>query len=531
MAKSVSAQTLNEMIRDGGEIAILDVREERVFSAGHLLFASSVPFSRLELLVADLVSRRSTRIVVCDGADGLAERAAARLESFAYTDVALLEGGTDAWEAAGYVLFTGINVPSKAFGEFVEVNYATPNISAEDLKQKLESGDDVVVVDSRPIDEFRRMNIPTGIDVPGAELAYRVHDVAPSPDTLVVVNCAGRTRSIIGAQSLINAGIPNRVMALRNGTMGWELAGYQLERGNDRRVRVVSPEGHAKASAAAKRVAERFSVETIGRGTLDSWTAEADHRSLYLLDVRGPDEYEAGHLPGSISAPGGQLVQATDRYVATQNARLVLIDDTGVRATLTASWLIQMGWTDVVVLEGGLDTGRLERGPRPPNILGLDAANADSVTPAELNGLIQRDAATVVDLGSSRAYRAGHIPSAWFAVRSRIEAGLKRIPANGRLIFTSEDETLARLAAAEAADFAGAPVAYLKGGTTAWTAAGHPLTEGEENMADEPDDLWLRPYERSRDIEAAMNEYLSWEIDLVHQVERDGTARFRLFPA
>ena len=132
MAAKLSAPRLDRMIRDDGELAILDVREEGAFSAGHLLFASSMPLSRLETMAAELVPRRSVRIVLCDAGDGLAERAAARLERFGYTDLAWLDGGVAAWEAAGRVLFTGINVPSKAFGEFVEVNAHTPGISAEE---------------------------------------------------------------------------------------------------------------------------------------------------------------------------------------------------------------------------------------------------------------------------------------------------------------------------------------------------------------------------------------------------------------
>ena len=92
-------------------------------------------------------------------------------------------------------LFSGVNVPSKAFGEFVEHTYDTPNIDAEDLHQRLEAGDNLVVVDSRPMREFRAMSLPAGTCMPGAELAYRVHSCTGS-NTTVVVNCAGRTRSI-----------------------------------------------------------------------------------------------------------------------------------------------------------------------------------------------------------------------------------------------------------------------------------------------------------------------------------------------
>ena len=39
-------------------------------------------------------------------------------------------------------------------------------------------------------------------------------------------------------------------------------------------------------------------------------------------------------------------------------------------------------------------------------------------------------------------------------------------------------------------------------------------------------DTYLRPYDRNDEVEAAMREYLSWEIDLVQEVARDGDARF-----
>ena len=136
----------------------------------------------------------------------------------------MLDGGAKAWEAAGYELFSGVNVPSKAFGEWVEHHYGTESVDPPELKSWIDGGQNIVVLDSRTHEEFVRMSIPTGISVPGGELVYRIGDIAPDPKTLVVVNCAGRTRSIMGAESLRRAGIPNKVVALRNGTMGWELA-------------------------------------------------------------------------------------------------------------------------------------------------------------------------------------------------------------------------------------------------------------------------------------------------------------------
>jgi rhodanese-related sulfurtransferase/predicted metal-dependent enzyme (double-stranded beta helix superfamily) len=226
LAPRLSAEEVKALLRGNDEVALIDVREEGVFAKSHLLFATPLPFSRLELGLAALVPRRSTPIVLIDDDDGLADRAAALMMRLDYRNLAVLAGGNPAWKQAGYELFSGVHVPSKAFGEFIEHKAGTPSLSAQELKAKVDAGEKLVILDSRPMDEYRVMNIPGGIDCPGAELVRSVHDIAPSEDTIVVVNCAGRTRSIIGAQSLINAGLPNKVVALRNGTMGWSLAGF-----------------------------------------------------------------------------------------------------------------------------------------------------------------------------------------------------------------------------------------------------------------------------------------------------------------
>ena len=305
MTARVSAADLRGML-GGGELALVDVREELIFSQRHLLLARSVPLSRFELKFAQLVPRRATRIVLCDDGDGVAERAAAILSRNGYTEVRILAGGVDAWAAAGFELFSGVNVPSKAFGEYVEHAKGTPSIGADELERLLRDGADLVVLDSRPFDEYARVSIPTATNVPGAELVLRAREIAPAPQTTVVVNCAGRTRSIIGAQSLIDAGLPNKVVALRNGTMGWSLAGFACDSGKNRRAPAVSPKTLEWARSAARSVAHRCGVERIDRAALAAWRADAE-RTLYVFDVRDPAEYEAGHWPGAVSAPGGQL--------------------------------------------------------------------------------------------------------------------------------------------------------------------------------------------------------------------------------
>ncbi len=528
MSTLVSAPELKATINEGKELALLDAREQGSFGARHLFYSSCLPLSHLELRARDLVPRYGTRIVLSDAGEGLAERAAEKLEGFGYTDVAVLDGGVQAWEHAGYELFSGISVPSKAFGEIVEHIDETPNITSEELHAKRAAGEDVIVLDSRPFDEYLNMTVPGAVNVPGAELAYRVRTIVPDPTTQVVVNCAGRTRSIIGAQSLINAGLPNPVLALKNGTMGWRLAGYELERGATRRAPEVNAADLARARTAAADVAERFGVTYIDPGTLDRWRAERDARSLYLFDVRHPEEYEGGHVSGSRHAPGGQLVQNTDSYIGTRGARVVLIDDTCVRATMTASWLLQMGWKDTVVLRGGLDTRDLETGAHEPEVLGSSDIDAGKITPAALKRVLDTGEAVVIDLSLSRAYKAGHVPGAWYSTRARLADNLAAVPRSPLLVLASEDGILARLAAPEAAAAANTPVKVLCGGMIAWRDLGYPQAHGFENMAQEPDDCFPRAYDRDGGVEQAMRDYLAWEVGLVEQVERDGDARFRV---
>jgi rhodanese-related sulfurtransferase len=504
----------------GGELALVDVREELIFSQRHLLLARSVPLSRFELKFAQLVPRRATRTVLCDDGDGVAERAAAILSRNGYTEVGILAGGVDAWAAAGFELFSGVNVPSKAFGEYVEHAKGTPSIAADELESLLRDGADLVVLDSRPFDEYARVSIPTATNVPGAELVLRAREIAPDSQTTVVVNCAGRTRSIIGAQSLIDAGLPNKVVALRNGTMGWSLAGFACDSGKNRRAPAVSPKTLEWAQSAARSVAQRCGVERINRAALAAWRADAE-RTLYVFDVRDPAEYEAGHCPGAVSAPGGQLVQATDQYVGTLGARIVLVDDAEVRAAMTASWLRQMGWRDVFLLvENGTETGW----PAPP-LLETDAPSGAGIDSAALSALLSRNAATVVDLSLSRNYLVRHIPGAWFAIRTRLARALEKIPLRGTLVLTSEDGVLAKLAVAEAAGLVDCPVRFLEGGNTAWQSAGN-ASSAEAQMADEIVDQWRKPYERGDDTKAAMAEYLAWETALLPRIVRDGSLPF-----
>lgn len=531
----VSAEQVRALLQSSEVFAFFDVREEGEFSTkGHPLFATPLPLSRLEPRAFALLPDPHTRIVLMDSGEegqmGRANRAAAALSRLGYTNLAVMNGGLKAWRDAGYEVFTGVNVPSKAFGEVVEHDNDTPRIDAADVQKLLDSKADMVILDSRPLPEFTNMSIPGGVDCPGAELVYRVKDFAPDPNTLVVVNCAGRTRSIIGAQSLINAGLPNKVMALKNGTMGWHLAGLTVARGETKSFGPQGPEAAKFAQAAAATIARRMGIRKIDMAGLKA--LEAKGGSLHRLDVRDPAEYAQGHLKGFRHAAGGQLVQATDQYVGARNATIVLHDNDGVRATMTAHWLLQMGWKETYVLDHKPAAGERSTGAEPRFPKGFTLPTPNTVSAAELDASLKET--LVIDLDTSLRYRDGHVPGAWFAVRAglpeTIPEMLKQQPGVARIVLVSPDSEIAALAAPEAQEAAGTlPVAILGGGMKAWRDAKLPVETGHTRMADPPTDVWYRPYDFKQDVEAAMRQYLDWEVDLVPQVKRDGSATFAVF--
>ncbi|WGD53334.1 rhodanese-like domain-containing protein [Bradyrhizobium sp. CB1650] len=343
------------------EIALLDLRHEAAFATGHPLFAANMAVDRIAIEAELRLPRKNVPIVLYDDGEGLVAAGAARLAGLGYTNVRALDGGLQAWRAAGFEVFEDVNSYCKGFGELVEARRHTPSFSADEVAKLIADKANIAILDVRRFDEYATMNIPGSVSVPGAELVLRAGGAAPDPDTTIIVNCAGRTRSIIGTQSLINAGVPNKVRALRNGTIGWTLARHTLDHGSNRRGAIGPFEG---GPANARDVAYRAGVRRIGASEAAALYAQAD-RTLYRFDVRDAEEYAAGHLPGFRHYPGGQLVQETDMAAPVRGARIVLTDDKGVRADMTASWLAQMGW-EAYVLEGSYD-GALEIGP--PRVL------------------------------------------------------------------------------------------------------------------------------------------------------------------
>jgi rhodanese-related sulfurtransferase len=525
-AAAISSEQLATLLEQPAPHALLDVRERAAFERGHIYRATPLPRRLIELRLPALVTAPATLIVLYDDDGGLAALAAATLAEMGYTEVFVLTGGLDAWRRAGRPVVQGLNVPSKVFGERVLHDFKTPEITCRELSAQMAEGRDMVIVDTRTPEEYSRGCLPGAWSMPGGELVLRIGELVERPEQTIVVHCGGRTRSYLGAESLRRMGLPNPIVAVKNGTMGWQLDGLELERGATRWPPAPSAKSRARAIEIATRVAAEDGTPLVSADAVAERWSRRDRENVTMLDVRTREEYDAGHVPGSTWVPGGQAVQATDDNLAVRAGWLVLICDGFGRSIMTAGWLKRMGFPHVAVLDGGVPawqrSGRpLETGEPPATPFGFEAARrvVERVPPGPVGD------AVVLSVDPSDVYQRGRVPGARWVGRGRLELLIGRaVPDTGAAVLvTCADGVQSTLAAATLRRSGYAAARVLDGGLAAWKAAGLPLETGPGAMLDEADDVVQKPYERGR---AAMEAYLRWE----EALDQHGVSPHELLP-
>ncbi|ANK81881.1 MAG: hypothetical protein TEF_14560 [Rhizobiales bacterium NRL2] len=499
--------------------ALLDVRERGESDACHIFGATSLPRRQLEYRIGDLVPARDTTIIVYDDGDGRARLAAETLSRLGYARAGFLTGGLPVWRAAGQPVISGSNVPSKAFGERVHTQEHPPALTAADIRRRMEDGEDLIICDVRTPEEYREGHIPSGVEAPSFDLILNAFDLGRKHET-VVVNCAGRTRSIIAARTLHLLGVEN-VYAMENGTSGWLLEDLSLESDRHRSLEEPSEESLHHARDAAERLAGEAGVEVLSTDDLASRLRKRGTSNVYAFDVRSLATYMEGHIPGTSALPGGQAIQRADDFFAVPSGEILLVDDGDARAAMTGYWLRRMGYLNVARLAGGVPAWRgegraLETGRPRPEPLGLVEARqaARFVDPVDARTALKGEAAPVViDVGPSRQYAGGHLPGARWLPRGWLELKVGEIAAPDRsLLVTARDEGQAAYAAATLAAEGYRDVAVLRGGTRAWEKAGGAIEKGEPGETYGGDDYVLPPYKQGKE---GMLRYLKWEVELV----------------
>jgi len=531
----IDAASLQAMLDDQNEIALLDIREAAPFAEGHLWLATNIPLSCIEFRIRRFVPRSRTRLVLCDDNDGLAERAAVVLNKMGYDNIQILVSGVSAWVDAGNSLVSGNYVIAHSFGYFIEEHFQTPVITAEELMAKQQAGEDIVLVDTRAESDYIANSITNSISVPAAEVARRIPDLAPDPKTQVVVHCAGVTRAALGVQGLLNADITNPVYSLREGTRGWVLAGGTLSPNQPVEHSNRSSSAKEFSRAAMNKIAQRFKLSYINHDDLSRWRDENPDRTCYLVDVRTEQEYLAEHYPGTIWVPGGELAGMTIDHLATQGARLALFADTDcARAELTASWMKQQNWNDVVIVNDWKNAQPLASGPEPDYYPELEQLNVSSISTMELSNPLLQGNTMIIDFSPSETYRKAHIPGAVWATRSQLPGNLNIPQDSERIVVTSVNGRLARLAASDLMQYTNASVHTLEGGNNAWIAAGLVTETGLTNLLgevnDEDPEFLKTPGMDEDAIQAMFRRNMAWRAGLYPKFKKDQPVQFTVPP-
>lgn len=519
----IDATTAKALLHEDNEVALIDVREAGQYGEGHPFLAVNCPYSGLEHNVVQLVPRLHTPIILLDSGDGIAEMAAAKLSDMGYRAISFVSGGISAWQEAGFTLFKGVNLPSKTLGELVEELWRVPHLDADTLAAWQEEGRAFELIDGRPVQEFRKSTVPGARSMPNAELPHRYDNVVSGNDIPVVIHCAGRTRSIIGAAGFALAGMNNPVYALENGTQGWALSGRKLAYDSEpQQLPPLDAEGLEASRCRAAFIIRRYDIPVLDVPEAKRLAADVS-RTCYVFDVRSAEEFAAGTIGGAVHAPAVQLVQATDQWMGVRRARVILTCDTGLRSAITTVFLRAMGY-DVCILVGA------------PSLTGeiIPMTGPASPPPSTLPPVIEARELTVLgdteilDLRPSQTYREAHLQDASWGIRPRLQELPERL--DKRLILIGEEPQV-RLVAADLRERY-REILWLEGGPEAWRRAGLRVIATPHMPEDREciDFLFFVHDRHDGNLESARR-YLAWELGLVAQLDAMERAMFQIGPS
>ena len=518
----ISAASVKAHLAQHQEIALIDVREHGEYGERHPFHSVNIPFSRFEVDLPRFVPRADVLLVLFDEAEeGRALACAQAARSLGYSHVQVLTGGAQGWAAAGYTLFAGVNVPSKTFGEMVEHHFHTPSISAETLADWQRQGRSMTVLDGRTEQEYHQRAIPQAKSCPNGELALRAQAMIADPEAPVVIHCAGRTRSLVGAETLRHLAPSLNVYALENGTQGWELAGFNVAEGlTDHYPEHIA--ATAEQETAAQQWAERLGVAALSIESVQTWLAQST-QTTYVFDVRTASEMQVRPFAGAIHAPGGQLLQATDLWVGVRFSRIILISDDGCRAPVVGAWLTMMGFT-VGWYQG---TYEAWQSANP-----LASVHRPKAAAAALNRIAEDEHLSaqvqLLDARTSSEFQRGHYVGSRWINRSSLTAAFDHI--------ASERPVAIVAASADLAELVAEPLRAAGFQVLGWL----PLTQAHAHLsvtasADEPphheriDYLYFVHDRHMGNLEAA-KQYLAWELGLIDQLDAEEQATYRLPP-
>ena len=518
MTLKIHAETLKSWLSDKDEIAFIDVREIGQHTKGHPFFSISIPYSLFELNLEILIPNKKTKMILLDQNDGISILAYKAATLIGYSNIFILEEGVNGWINSGYKLFDGINVPSKSFGELIEKHFHTPSITAKELNEKQKNNENCIVIDGRPFDEYQNMSIPNSICCPNGELAYSVSSHVKDINTEIIINCAGRTRSIIGAQTLIDLGISNKVKALENGTQGWFLSDLCLDH-NKIDFLDVRPDDTELKKIQNKifKLLIKHSINLIDFSKAQELILDKN-KSTFIFNVTNSNK----NMNSIRHVPGGQLVQATDKYIGVWKATVILVDDGDlIRAGTTAIWLKKMGY-QVHVLKKGININELKFKNKFPlkekklNIFEIEKFNNFKNT-------------ILYDIRSSENFMKIRIKNSIWLNRANLRK--VKIKKQQQIIIITDEFDKARLVINDIEEMnLGCVISLYKWKENELINHSN-IIDNKPILFPKKDciDFNFHTYKRHKGSKSHANQYLKWEIGLINKMDKQELSFFNIF--
>ena len=521
MKLKITPETVRSWISDKEEVAFIDVREIGQHTNGHPFFSISIPYSLFEFNIKILVPNKQTRVILIDNNNGISDLVYNIAHQMGYSNISIIEGGVEEWVSAGYKLFDGINVPSKSFGELIEKYFHTPSITAKELAQKQKNNENYIVIDGRPFLEYNKMSIPKSICCPNAELFYRVSSYIKDINTEIIINCAGRTRSIIGAQTLIDFGIKNKVKALENGTQGWFLSELSLEHNKNKYLEVLPNDLEIQQlQNKVLKLTNDLNIDLINLKKAQELIIDKK-KSTFIFDVTTSKTIST--KPGTImNVPGGQLIQATDKYIGVWKATVILVDDGDlIRAGTTSFWLKKMGYEVYILKEGLLKAQTLKFTKEIDHkLIDLDFIN--------LEDLVKIKKQILYDIRSSKDFCKMRIKNSIWLNRAHLYR--EKIKTDDPIIIITDNLEKASLIVKDLKQKdKGAIIKVYKWNQNEITSYPSVIDVTIETLSEQNNiDFNFHTHMRHDGNKEHAKQYLEWEINLVSKMDKQELSFFKL---
>lgn len=301
----------------------------------------------------------SVMVVICDdNGEGTARTVAEQVRMRGFSNVGSLKGGFAAYASAGQPTVSGWMPVAHGFGKTMMDQSGVPSVSPAEVETMAPG--DTLIVDVRTPDEYARATIPGARNIPGGELLAAADALRRAPVGRIVVHCAGRTRGAAAGSLLCDLGLTNVAM-LDGGTAAWTKSGKNLVEGANSRhcgPALDRPGSEIALQKHLRKLRRCYQTKLISPSALATHLAARKTRPVCVVDTRTLSEYEAGHVPGSLWKPAGEIAPSLDDLVAVRNALVVLISDSGTRATVADTYCRRVGGFKSRVLDGGLHAWR-----------------------------------------------------------------------------------------------------------------------------------------------------------------------------